>query len=162
KVRLIGMAKTDLANKYVQTMDIRFVPDAHSMKVSTHVLKDLIVIQGSMQGNIIINHECFTNVTLMFQEEMVCEGVCPGDVVKMTPTILERIIPPQKVSNMTTESCLLIFKVIVSTQITVIREKLGTVAVQIIGDINEDRCRLPTQLEAVVSNNHSHCNCVEE
>lgn len=148
-LRLAGTAKTDISNKFMHMMDIRFVPDTHSIELTAHLLQDLIVVQGQMRGDLVINHECFTKVNLMFQEEIVCEGVCPGDVVKMTNPILVGVIPPQKLSN-DNESCVLFFKAIIRTQVTVIREKLGTVAIQIIGDVNDDRCYSPVRFDTVV------------
>ncbi len=148
EIRLVASAKTNLVHNH--DMNIRFVPDQHNIKITGYLLKDFIVLQGSVQGDIIINHECYTRVTLLFQEEIVCEGVCPGDVLSHTEPILEGVIPPQCIMGDGGQKNTIIFKVILSTQVTVVREKIGKISINIIGDVNEDRCRVSNQMDAVV------------
>lgn len=151
KVRVVSASKTEIKKSPYEDVHVRFSPDAHSIKVEGILMKDFIILQGSITGSLFIN-ECFTErITLLFQEELFCEGVCPGDVLKITKPILEGSIPPQEIKSFEKDSCTFIFKIILSMQVTAIREKIGDVAVTIYDDVNEDRCISQTHNEAVVT-----------
>lgn len=156
KVRLVASAKSELFEKLHKDTDIRFQPDPHHIKISSFLMKDFVILQGSIEGNLIVDNVHHTRITLLFQEEIVCEGACPGDVLKHTPPVIEGVIPPQTVGGLREGSCTIIFKVIVSTQITVIREKLGEITVNVIGDINDDRCKSSSPSDAVVPKGDCH------
>jgi hypothetical protein len=162
KVKLIAFAKTKI--KKIHSRDIQFIPDLSSIQINTTLLRDLIVIQGFVKGSVIIDGRCVKKITLSFQEEVPCEGACPGDVLKHTNPILEGVLPPQVIPNDDCEGNSIIFKVIFSIQVTVIREKLGKISVTIIGDINENRCKqqapptavIPCEMEKEVYDHQQH------
>lgn len=169
KVKLIAFAKTKL--KKINSMDIQFIPDPSSIQITTTLLKGLIVIQGFVKGSVIVDGRFVKKITLSFQEEVICEGACPGDELKHTKPILEGILPPQVIPNEDHDGHFVQFKVIFSIQITVIREKIGTISVTIIGDVNEDRCKHQTSTTAVIpfemekaiqdekESHDCHCHC---
>jgi hypothetical protein len=148
KVKLIAFAKTKL--KKISSRDIQFIPDPSSIQITTTLLKDLIVIQGFVKGSVIVDGRFVKKVTLSFQEEVICEGACPGDELKHTKPILEGILPPQVIPNEDHDGHFVLFKAIFSIQVTVVREKIGTICVTIIGDINEERCKHQTPATAVI------------
>ncbi|MGE7636061.1 hypothetical protein ACQKMZ_28595 [Bacillus paramycoides] len=139
KIRLI--AHTNVHVNKIKDKNIQLIPDPLSVKIDGTLLTDLIVIQGFIKGRVIIDGKCIEKITLQFQEEVICEGVCSGDKLKHTNPILEGILPPQIIPQEEYQNDCIVFKVILSIQATVIREKLGTIAVSIIGDINENRCQ---------------------
>ncbi|MCM3735300.1 hypothetical protein M3215_05580 [Bacillus cytotoxicus] len=139
KIRLI--AHSNACVRRIKNKNIQFVPDLMSIKLTGTLLKDLIVIQGSIKGSIVIDGKCLQKITLLFQDETVCEDVCPGDILKHTDPILEGVLPPQVILEEEHHDNCVVFKVILSIQATVVREKLATISVSIIGDINENRCQ---------------------
>jgi|GEM_PF-6433010 len=138
KVKLIAYVNT--SQKGMHSSNIQFIPDLTTTEIKGTLLKDLMVIQGHVVGNVVADGKCLRKLTLTFQEEIMCENVCPGDTLKHTNPILEGVLPPQIIPGVGHEPGRIVFKVILSIQATVIREKLGTISVQIIGDINERRC----------------------
>lgn len=148
KVKLIAFAKTKI--KKIKSMDIQFIPDLSSIQITTTLLKGLIVIQGFVKGSVIVDGRFVKKITLSFQEEVICEGACPGDELKHTKPILEGILPAIVIPNEDHDGHFVQFKVIFSIQVTVIREKIGTISVTIIGDLNEDRCKHQTSTIAVI------------
>ncbi|WP_227938076.1 hypothetical protein [Alkalihalobacillus deserti] len=149
KVKLIAHTKTTL--KRIKSGNSQFIPEVSSIQINATLLKDLIVIQGFIKGSIIVDGKLVKNTTLPFQEEIFCDGICPGDVLKHTSPSLEGVLPPQFIPHEGHEGCNIVFKVILSIQATVVREKLGTINVTIIGDINENRCKSPFNPSLIVS-----------
>ncbi|WP_227938071.1 hypothetical protein [Alkalihalobacillus deserti] len=149
KVKLIAHANTSL--KRIKSANIQFVPELSSIQINGTLLKELIVIQGFIKGSIIVDGKRVKNTTLSFQEEVFCEGICPGDILKHTNPFLEGVLPPQVLPNEGHEGSNIVFKVILSIQATVIREKLGTISVTIMGDVNENRCKSSLNQTLVVS-----------
>jgi hypothetical protein len=147
KIKLF--AHTDAKIKKEKNTNIQFVPDLSNIRITGTLLKDLIVIQGTIKGNIISGERCIKKITLSFQEEIICEGICPGDHLKNTQPILEGVLPPQVITHGKHEA-IVRFKVVLSTQVTVIREKIGTISVAILGDINEDNCKQPMHPPTIV------------
>nr|WP_263327324.1 hypothetical protein [Neobacillus sp. Marseille-Q6967] len=141
KVKLIAQANTCL--KKLKNKNVQFIPELSSVQITGTLLKDLVVIQGFIKGVVIVDGKCVKKITLSFQEEVICEGACPGDTLKLTTPILEGTLPPQVIPNHGHEGSTVVVKVILSVQATVVREKIGTVSVTIIGDINEDCCKQP-------------------
>ncbi|MFD2114196.1 hypothetical protein ACFSTH_14850 [Paenibacillus yanchengensis] len=161
KVNLIAFEHKSLHK--IKKEIIQFIPDLTSIKLNTTLLKDMIIVQGFIVGNIIIDERVVIKTTLSFQEEVICEGVCPGDVVKHTTPVLVGVLPAQVIPGDSTFDDV-VFKVVLSTQVTVIREKLGTISVNLMGDINEHRCETPTNTGLVVFENTECINeqeCVE-
>jgi len=138
KVKLIAFATTCEERKH--HANLQFVPDLSTTRITGTLLKDLIVIQGHIKGSVIADGRCLKKVNLTFQEEIMCKNICPGDTLKHTEPVLEGVLPPQVIPGVGHEPGKIVFKIILSIQATVIREKLGTISVQIIGDINENRC----------------------
>lgn len=153
KVQLAASVKTELMKEAFHNMHVKFIPDPHSIKIAHFLMKDLIIIQGSIDGDLILNNHHHSKITLLFQDEIACDGVCPGDVLKHTHPILKGVIPPQTVTSLQQNYCTVILKVILTAQVTVIREKLGTISVNILDDINEDRCTTPIPMDATI-----YCN----
>ncbi|MBT2740983.1 hypothetical protein [Bacillus sp. ISL-77] len=148
KVKLIAHVNTSI--KKVKGKNIQFVPDLSSIKITGTLLKDLIVIQGFIKGMVIVDGKCVKKITLSFQEEVICEGACPGDTLKLTTPFLEGILPPQVIPQETHGVSGVVFKVILKVQATVVRDKIGMVSINIIGDINEDRCQPPAHPTSVI------------
>lgn len=140
EVKLVAHTKTDL--KVDNCSQIQFVPDLITTEIQGTLLHDLIILQGFIKGSIIVNNQCIKKITLPFQEEIKCDGVCPGDTLKQTTPTLKGVVPPQIIPCEEDSYSYVVFKVILGLQITVIREKIGTVAVTIIGDVDENRCNL--------------------
>jgi hypothetical protein len=149
KIRLIAHTSTNLPK--IKNKHIQFVPDLLSVQINGTLLKDLIVIQGFIKGSVVIDGKCVKKITLLFQEEVVCEGVCPGDILKQTNPILEGVVPPQIIIHEGQHDGIVVFKVILSIQATVVREKIATISVTIIGDVNENRCQPPFNPTSVIT-----------
>jgi hypothetical protein len=83
-------------------------------------------------------------LNLPFQEETECPGACPGDDLQETVPVIEAVLTPVITPAVSIGGLLALglitFKVIIRTQITVSREKLVQAGVNVIGDINPDRC----------------------
>lgn len=84
-------------------------------------------------------------LNLPFQEETDCPGACHGDDLQETQPIVEAVLNPVFTPQVSVAGVSLAgtvtFKVIIRTQITVSREKLVFSSVNVIGDVNEDRCQ---------------------
>ncbi|APH04280.1 hypothetical protein [Bacillus weihaiensis] len=148
-------SKTILKNKKCHS--VQFIPDNSSITIKGTLIKDLVVLQGSILGSLIVNGKHQKNITLFFQEEVTCEGACPGDSLKLTDPFVEAIIPPQVVSDGYHD--VVVLKVILVVQTTVIREKIGKINVTILGDVNENRCKTPPTTPSVIhchTNDHHH------
>ncbi|WP_368504231.1 hypothetical protein AB3N04_19600 [Alkalihalophilus sp. As8PL] len=142
EVKLIAYTKTNL--KVKDHDQIQFVPDLKTTEITGTLLHDLIILQGFIKGSILVNNRCIKQITLAFQEEICCEDVCPGDTLKKTSPLLKGIVPPQIIPCEEAGYSQVIFKVILGIQITVIREKIGKVAVTIIGDVDKNGCKTST------------------
>ncbi|UOE57353.1 hypothetical protein LIT38_10360 [Bacillus sp. CMF12] len=149
KVKLIAYVNTSL--RKTECTNIQFIPDLTTIQINGTLMKDLIIIQGFIKGSVIVDGKCVKKTTLSFQEEVMCENICPGDTLKHTTPVLEGVLPPQVIPHEGHEGGRIVFKAIFSIQATVIREKLGTISVSIIGDINENRCKPAPQPTLIVS-----------
>jgi hypothetical protein len=85
------------------------------------------------------------SLNLPFQAETECPGACPGDDLQETVPVIEAVLEPvitpiiQPLGTILAVATIT-FKVIIRTQITVSREKLVQANVNVLGDINPDRC----------------------
>jgi hypothetical protein len=84
------------------------------------------------------------NLNLPFQAETEFPGACPGDDLQETVPVIEAVLTPVVTPAVSIAGVLALglitFKVIIRTQITVSRERLVQAGVNVIGDINQDRC----------------------
>lgn len=157
KVKLIAHVNT--CQERAHYSNIQFVPDLSTTHINGTLLKDLMVIQGHIKGNVIADGKCLKKANLIFQEEVMCKNICPGDTLKHTKPVLEGVLPPQIIPAVGHEPGRIVFKVILSIQATVIREKIGTINVQIIGDVNENRCDTPQHPAVIIPCENHIENC---
>lgn len=163
KVNSVICSKTvqKVAEITLPTLDVGIPADTDLALVDFNVvpIPSRIVMRGTLVNGKVINSgyvpvavtiiiagvslPSFT-LNLPFQEETDCPGACPGDDLQETQPVIEAVLTPVFTPQVTVAGVTLAgtvtFKVIIRTQITVSREKLVYSSVNVIGDINEDRC----------------------
>lgn len=163
KVNSVICSKTvsKVAELTVPAVDIGIPADTDLALVDFTVVPNpsRIVMRGTLVNGVVINSGYVPvavsivvagvelpsiTINLPFQEETNCPGACAGDDLQETQPVIEAVLNPVFTPQLSVGGINLAgtvtFKVILRTTITVSREKLVYSAVNVIYDINEDRC----------------------
>lgn len=124
------------------------VADPNGIVMRGTLIEDKVVNSGYVPVTATINISgkplVKVSLALPFQAETECPGACLGDDLQETVPVIEAVLDPVITPSLTIGGVLKLaivtFKVIIRTQITVSREKLVQSGVNVIGDINPDRC----------------------
>jgi len=118
-------------------------PDISHIVSQTTVLKDMIVITGFLPANVtILGIETPLQISIPFQTEIDCPGVCPEDRIFQTPLKIETKIT-QGIEAVGISIANVLFKVLLSTNVTATRPVIVKEPnLNIVGDVNENRCEV--------------------
>lgn len=120
---------------------ITLTPDINHIVSQTTVVKDMVVITGYLPANItILGIETPLQISIPFQEEINCPGLCPDDRVMITPFKIESVIT-QGIEAIGVSVANILFKVLLSTTVTATRPVIvKNSRMKVVSDLNEDRC----------------------
>jgi|SRR5690625_820283 len=139
-------------------VNVRVTPDLNNIQSEVTVIKDQVINLGYIPATLDIDLGAPTltriPIQIFFQEHTDCPGVCPGDQVIETPPVVDAILnePLLSTSNDQTVINLLLFKAVIRTHITVIRQ--GIQRNGKICDLDSRRCDtdgLPRTINSPVS-----------
>ncbi len=130
-------------------VDFNIVPNPAGIVMRGTLVEGKVIISGyvPVSVTVILAGVALPSFTLNlpFQAETDCPGACPGDDLQETQPVIEAVLEPVFTPQVSVGEINLVgtvtFKVIIRTHITVSREKLVYSTVNVIGNINEDRCR---------------------
>lgn len=122
---------------------ITLIPDISNIVSQTTVLKNMIVITGYLPASVtILGIETPLQISIPFQAEVNCPGVCPGDRIIQAPFKIESTIT-QGIEALGISVANVLFKVLLSTTVTATRPVIVKDSdLNLVGDINEDRCEM--------------------
>lgn len=122
---------------------VTLTPDVDNIVYKITVFKNLIVLTGYLPANItIFGIELPISISIRFQKEINCPGVCPQDDVTVSPfklkgTVAQGIEPYGVVVGG------IMFKAILSTKVTATRPVIVKERnLRVVSDVNEDRCEM--------------------
>lgn len=130
-------------------VNVRVTPDFSNIQTEITVIKDKVINLGYIPATLDIEGETLLGVPLVslpiqifFQEHTDCPGICPGDKVIETTPVVEAVLNEPLLNNANggTSINLLLFKAIVRTHITVIRQ--GIKKGGVICDLDSHRCEV--------------------
>lgn len=122
---------------------LSLTPDISHITSQTTVLKDMVVITGYLPANVtILGIETPLQISIPFQKEIDCPGVCPEDRIAQTPLKIESKIT-QGIEALGVSVANVLFKVILSTTVTATRPVIvKEPSLNLVGDVNVDRCEM--------------------
>lgn len=125
----------------VITPPITLTPDISNIVYQFSVLKNMVVITGYLPANVtVLGIELPIQITIPFQEEIHCPGLCPQDNIQHTPFKIEATIT-QGLEALGVVAASILFKVILSTNVTATRPVIVKEPnLKLVADVNEDRC----------------------
>lgn len=121
---------------------ITLTPDISNIVYNTTVTKNLVVITGYLPANVtVLGIELPIQITIPFQHELHCPGVCPEDAVTVSPPRIESTVI-QGFEALGVSVASILFKVILSSTITATRQVIVKADdLRVVADVNENRCR---------------------
>ncbi|BCJ88030.1 hypothetical protein [Effusibacillus dendaii] len=123
--------------------------ESSDISINLSLVKDIAVVSGFIRGIVVINNRISCPVVLPFQTEFECKGICPEDNIRNTIPVVQGILPPLGIPHGDDQQDAIVFKVILKTQVTVTRERIAKANLEILGDVNEDRCKQPAQVVTI-------------
>lgn len=122
---------------------LTLTPDISNIVSQTTVLKDMVVITGYLPATVsILGIETPLQISIPFQKEIDCPGVCPEDRIIQVPFKIESTIT-QGIEAIGISVANVLFKVLLSTNVTATRPVIvKEPELNLVGDVNEDRCEV--------------------
>jgi len=101
----------------------------------------MVVITGFLPASItILGIETPLQISIPFQQEINCPGLCPEDRIVITPFKIDSVIT-QGIEAIGVSVANILFKVLLSTTVTATRPVIVKDSqMKIVGDVNEGRC----------------------
>lgn len=124
------------------TPAITLTPDISNIVFNTTVVKNLVIITGYLPANVtILGIELPVQITIPFQHEVSCPGLCPEDNVTLSPFRIESTVT-QGLEALGVSVASILFKVVLSTTVTATRQVIVKADdLRVVADVNENRCR---------------------
>jgi len=127
-------------------VNVRVTPDFSNIQSEITVIKDQVINFGyipatlDVEGTILGIVDISLPIQIFFQEHTDCPGACPGDQVIETPPVVDAVLNEPLIATGPngTSLNLLLFKAVIRTHITVIRqgiERNGKIC-----DLDSRRC----------------------
>lgn len=129
-------------------VNVRVTPDFSNIQTEVTVIKDQVINLGYIPARLDIEGELVLGgvpivsipIQIFFQEHTHCPGVCPGDQVIETRPVVDAVLNQPLLANVGGETVLnlLLFKAVIRTHITVVRQ--GIQRCGKICDLDSRRC----------------------